>query len=119
MNRNEIPETTVEELGEKLKTQEQFVILDVREPAEIDKVRLEDARVCFAPMSRLAYSGIEALPEPARDTSAAMVVLCHHGVRSAEVTAWLHAQGWLNVSSLRGGIDAYALLVDPDIGRYY
>ncbi|MFN2198367.1 MAG: rhodanese-like domain-containing protein [Anaerolineales bacterium] len=119
MKRHKIPETAVEELGEKLKTQERFVILDVRESVEIDKVSLEDERVCFAPMSRLAYSGIEALPEPARSKSAEIVVLCHHGVRSTEVTGWLLAQGWQKVSSLRGGIDAYALLVDPSLGRYY
>jgi rhodanese-related sulfurtransferase len=45
--------------------------------------------------------------------------MCHHGVRSADVTVWLRAQGWGQTFSLRGGIDAYALLVDPSIGRYY
>lgn len=119
MNRHTVPETAVQDLGKKLLTQETFVILDVREPAEIEKVRLEDTRVYYAPMSRLAYSGVEALPESARDAEAEIIVMCHHGIRSAEVTAWLRAQGWQRVTSLHGGIDAYALLVDPGIGRYY
>jgi predicted sulfurtransferase len=35
-----------------------------------------------------------------------------------QVTLWLQQQGWQNITSLRGGIDAYAIQVDPSIGRY-
>lgn len=119
MRPHTIPEITPQELAEKLAGEEEFILLDVREPAEIAQVRLADKRLLVAPTSQLAYQGLEALPEQARDPGAQIVVMCHHGVRSADVTVWLRAQGWGQTFSLRGGIDAYALLVDPSIGRYY
>ena len=69
-------------------------------------------------MSRLQREGTAALPEAAADTGARLYVLCHHGVRSAQVTDWLASQGWTQVFSVRGGIDAYASEVDPKIGFY-
>jgi len=45
-------------------------------------------------------------------------VLCHHGVRSAQVTGWLAQQGWTNIKSVRGGIDAYARQIDQAVGFY-
>ena len=47
-----------------------------------------------------------------------LVVICHHGNRSAQVTAWLLDLGWESVYNLSGGIDAYARQVDPAIGLY-
>jgi rhodanese-related sulfurtransferase len=47
-----------------------------------------------------------------------IVVMCHHGVRSAQVVSWLRQQGWTNVWNLSGGIDAYARDVDPAVGFY-
>jgi predicted sulfurtransferase len=44
--------------------------------------------------------------------------MCHHGVRSADVTGWMRQQGWQNVTSLAGGIAAYAEQVDPSVGVY-
>ena len=42
-----------------------------------------------------------------------IVVVCHHGVRSMNVTAWLRQQGFEKVQSLRGGIDRWAREIDP------
>jgi rhodanese-related sulfurtransferase len=114
-----IPEISALEFGQKLKDNVSLFILDVRELAEISQVRLTDQRVLFAPLSRLAYEGLSALPKELHNRQAEIVVICHHGIRSAEVTAWLLSQGWTNVCSLNGGVDAYAALVDPSIGRYY
>ena len=47
-----------------------------------------------------------------------LVILCHHGQRSLNVTAWLRNQGFEQAQSLRGGIDAWASLIDPSVGRY-
>jgi len=47
-----------------------------------------------------------------------IVVLCHHGVRSINVTAWLRNQGFEQAQSLRGGIDAWSAEVDPSVPRY-
>jgi rhodanese-related sulfurtransferase len=47
-----------------------------------------------------------------------LVVLCHHGIRSMNVTVWLREQGFERVQSLRGGIDAWSVEVDPAVMRY-
>jgi rhodanese-related sulfurtransferase len=112
------PEIDVRELAKRVRSEENFVLLDVREPWELNLACLRDKRLVVAPMSRLAQRGTEALPGEVRDKNTEIVVVCHHGARSAEVTAWLIRQGWSNVRSVAGGIEAYALCVDPSIGRY-
>jgi len=113
-----IPEITVEELAEKMKSQEKFVLLDVREPYELEAAHLVDPRLEALPMSRLAREGVNALSDAALDQDGTLYVLCHHGSRSAQVTGWLAAQGWKNVFSVRGGIDAYAHQIDRSVGFY-
>ena len=95
-----------------------MVVLDVREAWEVALVHLADPRVVNVPMSNLSKRGLEALPESLRNPETEVVVVCHHGVRSAQVAGWLIQQSWKNVSSLAGGLEAYARLVDPTIGRY-
>ena len=46
------------------------------------------------------------------------VVVCHHGARSLQVTAWLHQNGFSNAISLRGGVDAWSREIDPSMPRY-
>ena len=47
-----------------------------------------------------------------------LVVMCHHGGRSDQVAQYLRGNGFTNVHNLAGGIDAWALLMDPDMARY-
>jgi rhodanese-related sulfurtransferase len=48
-----------------------------------------------------------------------IVVMCHHGVRSAHVVAYLReAHGFEQVVNLSGGIDAWSCDVDPRVPRY-
>jgi len=113
-----LPEINVQELDKKLKSQDPFILLDVREPQELNFARLSDNRLETTPMSRLAREGTKALSEPAQAQDATIYVMCHHGNRSAQVTAWLAQQGWKNVFNVRGGIDEYARRVDPSVGFY-
>jgi rhodanese-related sulfurtransferase len=113
-----VPEITVEELAEKLKSKDAFVLYDVREPWEFTRAKLSDPRMVTGPMSQLAHRGLDALPEQVRQRDAEVYVLCHHGVRSADVTGWLASQGWTRVFSVAGGIDAYAQRVDRSVGEY-
>ena len=108
-----VPEISVQDLGERLKSEQDFIILDVREPWEVAQAKWDDARVRLSPMSILAQRGLEPLQE-----EIPVVVVCHHGIRSWQVTNWLLSQGWKDVVSLRGGIEAYALEVDASVGRY-
>jgi len=112
------PEIGVRKIRDMLKNGHDFILIDVREPKELRFARLNDHRVVVVPLSVLAQKLAGGLPEPARDKKANIVVMCHHGVRSAQVTAWLMNQGWESVVSLQGGIDAYARDIDPTVGFY-
>jgi rhodanese-related sulfurtransferase len=113
-----IPEITVTELAEKLKSQDVFILLDVREPHELGFAKITDERLEPAPMSGLARQGTDVLSEAARAQAAVIYVMCHHGNRSQQVTAWLSQQGWENVFNVRGGIDEYARKIDNSVGFY-
>ena len=113
-----VPEITVTDLAAKLKSEDVFVLLDVRELNELDYAKLTDGRLEVTPMSRLGQVGTDALSDAAKSQSAEIYVLCHHGTRSAQVTGWLAQQGWTNIKSVRGGIDAYARQIDQSVGFY-
>ena len=113
-----IPEISVTHLAEKMKTDEKFILLDVREPLELGYAKIEDSRLEIAPMSKLAQIGLDALSESARSQDAVIYVLCHHGNRSGQVAMWLSQQGWKNVFSVAGGIDDYARRIDRTVGFY-
>jgi rhodanese-related sulfurtransferase len=118
MNPSSIPEIDVHQLALKLQSDELYVLLDVREAWELDQAMIVDSRLKVVPMSRLAQLGVEAFPEEVRQKDAEILVLCHHGVRSATVTQWMLTQGWKNVLSVRGGIAEYAQRVDGSVGKY-
>jgi adenylyltransferase/sulfurtransferase len=112
------PEVTVHDVKRRIDGDEIFVWLDVREPYELKSAAIRDFRVASAPVSRLAQFQSDGLPEEAQSQDAQIVVFCHHGVRSAQVTMWLRQQGWRNVYNMAGGIAAWALEIDPSVGHY-
>ena len=118
MNPYNIPEISVQQLAQKIKAAENFSIVDVRETWETELAGIQDERVALVPMSKVSEDGKNAFPEALRDPQAEIVVMCHHGVRSAKVAAWMQQQGWQNVVSLRGGIAEYAEEIDPSVGMY-
>jgi rhodanese-related sulfurtransferase len=113
-----LPEITVTELSEKLKSDDKFILLDVREPHELNYAKLTDSRLETTPLSWLAREGLNALSESAKAKDSTIYVMCHHGNRSGQVTAWLAQQGWKNVFNVRGGIDEYAQKIDQSVGFY-
>ena len=86
------------------------VILDVREPWEWEVVHLEGA--VHVPLGELPSRLAEL------DPRAAIVTVCHHGVRSRRAQELLSAAGFARVRNLAGGIDAWAEEVAPGMGRY-
>ncbi|HTC86169.1 MAG TPA: rhodanese-like domain-containing protein [Candidatus Acidoferrum sp.] len=76
------------------------LLLDVREPSEHADVRAEGA--VLAPMSGLA-SMVDSLPK-----DRPIFVICASGGRSAQVTGYLLASGWTDVSNVIGGTMAWA-----------
>lgn len=101
---------TPEELAAHLAAGGQPVLLDVREPWEYHQVHLPDSRLL--PMGEI----MQRLDE--LDPGAETVVICHHGVRSQQVAHVLASRGFTRVINLKGGIDAWALTVDPAMPRY-
>lgn len=85
-------------------------VLDVREPQEL-AVCIIDGSVTI-PMRQIP-NALEGLP---RENP--LVVVCHHGMRSGMVTAFLRKHGFDNALNLAGGIDAWARHVEPDMPRY-
>jgi len=115
---NAVPEITVQDFAQKLRSPDKFSVLDVRETWEINLARLTDDRLVLLPMSQIGRDRQAAFPAALLDPQTEIVVMCHHGVRSADVTRWMQQQGWQNVRSLQGGIAAYAEEIDPSVGRY-
>ena len=112
------PEITVTQLGEKLKSDEKFILLDVRELPELAQAQVEDSRLEVTPLSRLASEGPAALSEAVRAQDIPVYIMCHHGSRSVQVTMWLAQQGYKNIFNVRGGIDEFARQVDSSVGFY-
>jgi rhodanese-related sulfurtransferase len=89
---------------------EEMLLIDVREPAEYQLARIEGARLLpLSQFNEWAHS-----LDPCVET----VVMCHHGIRSAQVCAYLAGQGFEKVSNLEGGIDRWSCEVDASVPRY-
>jgi rhodanese-related sulfurtransferase len=86
-------------------------LIDVREPWEFDTARVEGS--LLMPMGDVPSRAHQEL-----DPEERLVVVCHHGIRSMNVTVWLRNQGFEQAQSVRGGIDAWSAEVDPAIARY-
>ena len=99
-----------EQLQQKLRGAERFVLLDVRRPDEVATATLPNA----------VHIPIEEIEERVGelDASAETVVYCHHGVRSLSVTVYLRNLGFRDVTSLAGGIDLWSQRIDPSVPRY-
>jgi len=113
-----LPEITVIQLAEKLKSDEKFILLDVRELPELAQAKVDDPRLEVVPTSRLANEGLEALSDKVRSQEIPIYIMCHHGNRSMQVTMWLMRHGYKNIYNVSGGIDAYASQVDRSVGFY-
>ena len=101
---------SVQELASWRASGHDFVLLDVREPYELQLAALPGS--LNIPLRDL----------PARvgelDPSHEIAVLCHVGARSAHAAKYLRALGYKNARNVHGGIEAYAASVDPSIPRY-
>lgn len=86
------------------------LLVDVREPYELQICRVDGSR--DIPLRQLP-TVMTALP---RDRH--LLILCHSGMRSLRATQFLREQGFSAVSSVTGGIDAWAETLDPAMARY-
>ena len=112
-NERQLPiEVDVHETVRLLNANEPPLLLDCREPFEVEIVSLEGA--VTIPMRQIP----ERVGELEQHGSARLIVFCHHGMRSQQVALWLRSQGFDSAQSLQGGIDAWAATIDPSMNRY-
>jgi adenylyltransferase/sulfurtransferase len=104
------PEVTAREVHEAIESGRGLTLLDVREPHEFEIVHLPGS--LHVPLRELPARLREI--DPHRD----LVVLCHHGMRSMQAVELLRGAGFSSARSLAGGIDAFAVEVDPTLARY-
>jgi molybdopterin/thiamine biosynthesis adenylyltransferase/rhodanese-related sulfurtransferase/molybdopterin converting factor small subunit len=105
-----VPEVTVEELKARIDRGDDFDILDVREPHEVDIVRIEGTTVI--PLGELP-NRLEEL-----DRSRDLVVHCKMGGRSAKAVAILREKGFDRAVNLAGGILAWVDRIEPHKNKY-
>lgn len=103
-------EIDVHTLKDMADTGAAHLIVDVREGWEIATCSFDGA--LNIPMQQVPYQ-TDQLP-----TDKTLVIVCHHGVRSLHVMSFLRNHGFGNATSLRGGIDAWAKTIDPQMATY-
>lgn len=101
---------TPEEFLRHRRSNPSWVLLDVREPWEIELASIQDT--LKIPMSAVA-SRIGEL-----DREQPLAVVCHSGVRSLRVAEFLDQQGFAEVANIEGGIDAWSREIDDTVPRY-
>jgi rhodanese-related sulfurtransferase len=102
------------ELAEKLTLDHDCQLVDVREPQELAIAKLPDfINLPLSEANNWAPT-IKNILDPEKET----IVLCHHGMRSAQMCEWLKSQGFTNVINVIGGIDAYARSIDRNVPLY-
>lgn len=101
---------TPRQVHEALARGEPLVLVDVREPHEF--------AICAIPGSLQIPLGEIGRRAGELDRSATIVCICHHGIRSARAIGELSLRGFENLINLSGGIDRWAIEVDPTMQRY-
>jgi rhodanese-related sulfurtransferase len=104
-------EISPQEVKAKLDRKDDFRLIDVREPWEFERSYIDGAKLM--PMGDVPSRAHQEL-----DPEDHIIVICHHGVRSMNVTAWLRQQGFEKAQSMRGGIDAWSRSIDSQVPTY-
>lgn len=103
---------SVQELKARQDRGADFVLLDVRTDEELEIVSLPGA--VHIPLHDLEARLTDLDPH----RGAEIIVMCHHGGRSAAAQGYLQSRGFAKVLNLVGGIHAYALQVDDSLATY-
>ncbi len=104
------PEVAASVLSDEVGGSGKLLLLDVRERHEWDICRIEGSMLL--PLGELPNRLTEL------DAHREIVTICHRGMRSMRALEILKGAGFVNVRSLRGGIDAWSTEVDSSVPRY-
>ena len=86
------------------------VLVDVREPWEFELARIEGS--LLVPLGELPRR-VHELPR-----GRPLVMGCHTGRRSQNAAMFLAQSGFTDVQNLSGGVEGWAVEVDPSMRRY-
>lgn len=110
-----IPEIDVNQLAIRLAEPDSGLqLIDVRERSEAAIAQIPE--FTLYPLSEFEQWSEQILVD--LQPEAETIIMCHHGMRSAQLCQWLAMRGFDNVQNVRGGIDAYSRFVDPSLKRY-
>jgi len=100
--------------GEARSAASPMLLLDVREAWEfaLGAIHLAGTQTLHMPMNEVPARLAEL------DPAQPVVCICHHGMRSAQVVAFLSHHGFDAAYNLAGGTDAWSEQVDPNLPRY-
>ena len=104
-------EISVQQTQQLLQSGE-IVLIDCRESAEYAVAKIDGA--ALVPMSEFG----QRLDEIEMHRDKHIVVHCHHGGRSLQVTQALRGRGFPKVQSMAGGIDLWSQEIDTQVPRY-
>jgi rhodanese-related sulfurtransferase len=104
-------EITPEQFKKLRDQKSSYTLVDVREPWEFQTAKIEGATL-------MPVGDVPSRAHQELDPEQHIVVYCHHGVRSMNVTSWLRQQGFEKAQSLAGGIDRWAREADPSVPKY-
>jgi len=106
-------EANPSEVKSRIDAGDAVVLIDVREPEEFAISKIAESELIPMRTIPQQLQHLEALAD-----STTLIVFCHHGMRSMQVTQWLRQQGVENCQSMAGGIDYWSTSVDPGVPRY-
>lgn len=107
-----VDEISVEDLKKKIDSKEDFVLIDVREPFEQQIAAIKNSKLM--PLGQLERYLKEL--EPGKEKE--IVAFCHHGGRSRRALEFLQTKGFKKLKNVAGGIDEWAVKIDPTLARY-
>ncbi len=122
-----VSDITVQELKSRLDAGDNLVILDVRNPVELEISTLDNTTLYIPkPQIDTAINDVVSGTKTREQTllkdipdNAEVVVMCRTGVRSTSVIEALRAAGYKNtLLNLKGGINAWADEIDPTMATY-
>lgn len=103
---------SVEQLKSKMEHKDNFLLIDVREPAEFEIVRIPGS-VLIPKQEFLDGSVLAKLPQ-----DKPIILHCKSGVRSAECLAVLKGAGFSDATHVSGGVLAWAKQIDTSLPTY-
>ena len=107
-----LPEISVADAHQRLAGPRPPRLIDVREADEFAIARIPGAELL--PLSQWPAVAAEKLTDPAQP----LLILCHHGSRSGQATAFLLHHGFTDATNIAGGIEAWSQEIDPSVPRY-